>query len=450
MKDLSKIFRAYDVRGVYPTEIDEETTAAICRGYVAYLKPKTVALGRDVRVSGPKLWQAAAEALTRLGVNVIDLGVIVTDQLYFATVKYGYDGGIMISASHQPAEFNGMKFVRKGSIAISADTGLANIQQAAATVPDQPARVPGKVSKVNFLPDYIQHVLNYIDPKTIKPFRVVANANFGPAGQITKEIIKTAKLPIEIIELNCNLNGTFPKGRPDPLIPENRVETEKLIIDKKADFAVAWDVDADRCFFFDDTGQFVPAIISTAELAGWLLKTHPGQIILHDPRQNYPLREAVENAGGKLLLNKAGHAFIKDGMRRVGALFAAETTGHYYFRDSFFCDQGQVPFYLILQILSVAGKSLSQLVSPWREKYAVSDEYNFQVKDVKAKIEEVAKVFIDGKQDRLDGLTVEYPDWRFNLRGSNLEPLIRLNVESKNGPDDLKEKVSKLTQLIEK
>lgn len=451
------IFKAYDIRGLYPEEINEQAVYKIAQAYVQVFRPDgPIALGRDVRTSSPDLWQSAVKAITNAGYDVIDIGVISTDMLYFAVANYGYGGGITISASHNPAEYNGMKLVREKAIAVSADTGIMDIKKIALQDGEIIEPEKGQVTKKDILADYIKHCLAFIDVKTIKPMKIVADANFGMAGVVVKEMLKS--LPIELIELNFEPDGSFPKGRPDPKIKERRQEVSALVKQAKADFGVAWDADADRCFFFDEKGQDVDAYYTTAILAKHYLTKQPKEKILCDVRLIWAIRDVVNDFGGQLIINKPGHAFIKDTMRKEDVLFGGETAGHYYFKDNFYADNGMIPFLLILEMLSRSGEKLSTIADFYRQNYPNSGEINQEVKNPDKVLKLVEKKYKDGpsfakasegrgKIDKTDGISVEYEDWRFNIRKSNTEPLVRLNIEAKT-QELIDEKVKELLLLL--
>lgn len=445
-----KIFKAYDIRGIYPDQFNEDDAYKIAQAYATYIKPKNIVLGHDVRSSGNKLWQAAANGFLDAGVDVIDVGTISTDMLYFSVANYGYDGGITISASHNPREYNGMKMVREKSIAISSDTGLNEIRDLTINKTKLSSENKGKIIKKDILNDYINHILKFIDIRKIKPLKIVLSANFGLAGKVAEKIISKIPAKIEHECLDCVPDGDFPKGLPDPLIPERRTETSELVKNSHADLGVAWDADADRCFFFDENGNFIEGYYIVGILAKELLKNHPGDKILHDPRLVWATIETVKAAGGVPIITKTGHGFIKDRMRKENALFSGEMSAHYYFRDNWYADNGMIPFVTMLEILSQSKQKLSELVQPMIEKYPVSGEINNEVKDVKAVLEEAEKIYHDGKIDKIDGLSVEYPQWRFSLRGSNTEPKIRLNVETRGDRKLMEQKRDELIALIEK
>lgn len=445
---LNQIFKAYDVRGIYPDQIDEEAVFKIALGFVDFLKPRKVALGRDVRISSPALFESAKKAFISKGVEVWDIGEITTDQLYFAVSYYHLDGGITITASHNPKEYNGIKFVREKSIPISSDTGLLEIKKLALSA--QPGEGGGVVKKIAILDDYLDYLGKLVDVKAIKPFRVVANPNFGMEGEVLSRFVEKFRVPLEIIPLNYEKNGNFPKGRPDPLIPENRIEISDLVIETKADLGVAWDADADRCFFFDEQGNFIHPTFITALLVEKILKKYPQGTVLHDTRCFGAVKEAVEKAKGKLMLYKAGHAFLKEALAKYKAVFGAETSGHYYFADFFNCDNGFLPFLFILEILSGTQKPFSALVDQYRKKYFISEEINFKAQDqekIKNLLLTIEKEYEGGEPDYTDGLSYDFKDWRFNLRPSNTEPLVRLNIEATSS-DLLEEKTKELTEKI--
>lgn len=452
------IFRAYDIRGIYPIDFNEATAYAIGQAYAHVFRPREVVVGRDVRLSGYSLWQALTDGLTDAGVDVVNVGTISTDMLYFAVAHYHFDGGLTVSASHNPREYNGVKMVREKSTAISSDTGLFTVRDVVLEGYHTRAAVKGRVRYLDFLDDYLKHVLSFIDPAHIKPAKVVLNANFGLAGQVAEKLLSL--LPrsekgeplVASVPLNVVPDGSFPKGRPDPMIESNREETVRLIRAEEADFGVAWDADADRCFFFDERGGFVSGYFVTALLAEALLVKYPGGKIIYDPRLVWAIEDTVKRCGGIPLINKSGHAFFKDRMRQEEALFGGESSAHYYFDRNFFCDNGMIPFLLLLERLSETGQRLSQLAAPLRAKYFAAEETNFDLKSdeaVETKIKEVEARYSNGHVEHIDGLSVAYGrEWRFNLRPSNTEPLLRLNVEAKS-QELLEQKFAELKGLIE-
>jgi len=427
------IFRAYDIRGIYPTDIDEEAVYAIAKGYTAVFAPDEVAVGMDVRLSSPSLKKSLVESLLESGVDVVDIGQATTDMLYFAVGRYEYSGGIIVSASHNPREYNGLKMVREKVTAISSDTGLFEIRDLLKSGPP-PKTAPGRrgrLRKQEILDDYIGHVLSFIDAGAIRPFSFVANANFGFVGTPLRRL--AGCLPLKIKPLNFEPDGSFPKGRPDPLIEENRIETEQLIKDSGVNFGAAWDADADRIFFFDETGRFISGAYTTALLATIMLEKHGSDnTIIMDPRITWPILRSVSAMGGRSLISKCGHTFIKDRMRSEDALFAGEMSAHYYFRDNYYADNGIIPLLLLLEYMSKRGVTFSGMIDPFMENHVLSGEINFHVNDTGEVIERVRERFRDeGSEDFTDGYSVESDDWRFNVRPSNTEPLLRLNVEAR-------------------
>jgi phosphomannomutase len=442
--DFNKIFKAYDVRGIYPSQINAAVVGRIGEAYAAVRQPKKIAIGRDVRASGEELKQQLIHSLTSAGVDVVDIGVITTDQLYFTVGNYGYDGGISVTASHNPGEYNGLKFSDKGGAPISSES-LEAIRDWAASDNKTPAARPGKISEQDILADYVEHVLAYIDPDLIKPLRVVATANFGAVGRAVDKV--ASRLSLKLERLNWQEDGDFPKGPPNPLLPENREETAAAIKSVKPDLGVSWDADADRCFFFTGDGTFIPSAYIIALLSPLFLKKYPRSKIVHDVTTAWVMDDAIKAAGGTPVMNRTGHTFIKARMREEDAPFGGESSGHYYFRDSFYADNGVVPFLMIIQMVSQSGKSLAELAEPLMRDYVVSGEINFTVDDpVKAVAKVEAEFGNEGRTDKTDGLAVETDTWRFSVRPSNTEPLFRLNAEARDQQtlDDLVKKISAL------
>ncbi|MDX6497882.1 MAG: phosphomannomutase [Blastocatellia bacterium] len=442
------IFRAYDIRGVYPTDIDEEAYYRIAKAYTLLFHPKTVVVGRDARVSSVQLAESLISGFVDAGVDVIDIGGITTDMLYFAVGAYDYSGGIVVSASHNPKEYNGAKMVREKAAAISSDTGLFDIRDALKAGKDKDVRSEkkGTVKEKDVLDDYLKHVLSFIDTSVIKPFTFVGNANFGYVCFPASALVKT--LGLNLIPLNFVPDGTFPKGPPDPMLPENRIETERLTKSSGAGFGVAWDADADRCMFVDETGEFISGAYTTALLADILLmKEGNGNSIIFDPRVIWPALKVCEKHGARAIISKGGHAFMKERMRKENAIFAGEMSGHYYFRDNFFADNGVIPFLLVMEHLSKTGQPFSEVMRPYMEGHFMSGELNYRVKDIKKVIADVKQKFVgDGKEDFTDGYSLESSDWRFNIRSSNTEPLLRLNIEARQA--GLVEKIRAKIEVI--
>ena len=436
------IFRAYDIRGVYPNDLDEEAYYRIAKAYTYLFHPTTIVVGRDARVTSAQLAESLINGFVDAGVDVIDIGGITTDMLYFAVGAYDYSGGIVVSASHNPKEYNGAKMVREKAAAISSDTGLFEIRDALKAGKDKDVRSDkkGTVKERDVLDDYLKHVLSFIDTSVIKPFKFVGNANFGyvcfPASALVK------KLGLNLIPLNFVPDGTFPKGPPDPMLPENRIETERLTKSSGASFGVAWDADADRCMFVDETGEFISGAYTTALLADILLtKAGNDNAIIFDPRVIWPALKVCEQHGARAIISKGGHAFMKERMRKENAIFAGEMSGHYYFRENFYADNGIIPFLLLMEHLSKSDKPFSEIMRPYMEGHFMSGELNYRVKDIQKVIAGVKQRFAkDGNEDFTDGYSLETNDWRFNIRPSNTEPLLRLNIEARQ--PGLVEKIS--------
>lgn len=439
------IFKAYDIRGVYPGTINEEIIYKIGQAYAKFIQPKTVVVGRDVRMSGPALLEQLKKGLTDHGVNVVDIGVISTDMMYFAVANYGYDGGLQVSASHNPREYNGVKMVRAKAAPISGDTGIMDIRDLVVSGYHYEASEKGTVSSRDVLQDYVAKILSVIDVKKIKPFKVVANINFGATGRNLAEVAKT--LPLDIVWLNEQPNGEFPKGRPDPLIPENRTETSALVKSSQADLGVAWDADADRCYFFDETGRFLSGYFTSAILAEYFLKKYPQSKVVIDMKQNWAIKDTVAQAGGTALPNRTGHSLFKERMIAEDGVFGGEVSGHFYFKDFFYLDNGMIPFLIMLDILSTTGKKLSEIYQPLFEKYFAIEETNITVAHVPEVLNELKQRYHDGQISEIDGVSVDYPTWRFNVRSSNTEPLIRLNLEAKS-QQLMEEKEKEVIELI--
>jgi len=442
-------FKAYDVRGRVPEELNEDLAYRIGRAYAAFLSPARVAVGRDVRTSSLPLAAALTAGLNAAGVEVWDLGLCGTEQIYFAASHFKLDGGIMVTASHNPPEYNGMKFVREQSKPISGDCGLKEIELlAAGGAPLSPKSVQGGRVAVNCLPDYISHLLSYIDPGALPPLKVVVNAGNGCAGPVLDAL--EPHLPCRFIKIHHEPDPAFPHGVPNPLLPENRQATSQAVVAHGAAVGLAWDGDFDRCFFFDERGAFIEGYYLVGLIAQALLARHPGEPIIHDPRLTWNTIEMVEAAGGRPVLCKTGHAFIKERMRRENALYGGEMSGHHYFRDFAFCDSGMIPWLLVLQLMGRTGQPLSSLVAARMARYPVSGEINRKVNDPDAVLARVEDRY-RGKTatcDRTDGLSLEFPAWRFNLRKSNTEPVLRLNVETRQDPALLQEKTAELLSLM--
>ena len=436
------VFRAYDIRGIYPGDIDEEAYYRIAKGYVYVFKPAKMVVGMDARLSSPPLKASLIKGFLDSGVDVVDIGSITTDMLYYTVgASTEYSGGVVVSASHNPKEYNGMKMVREKATAISSDSGLFEIRDVLKAGKDAEVKSDkkGTQSERDILDDYIQHVLKSIDTSKVKKFTFVGNANFGFLCQPAAKIAE--KLGLNLIPLNFEPDGSFPKGPPDPMLPGNRTETEELVRKNHATFGVAWDADADRAMFFDEKGEFISGAYITALLADILLtKYGSDNAIIFDPRVIWPALDTVRRKGGRPIISKGGHAFMKDRMRRENGLFAGELSGHYYFRENFYADNGVIPFLLILEHLSTQDKPFSEIMTQYMAGHYMSGELNYHVKDIKAVIEKVKERYHgEGQEDYTDGYSLETAEWRFNIRGSNTEPLLRLNIEARK--DGLVEQV---------
>lgn len=441
------IFKAYDIRGVYPDQINEDAVYKIAQAYAKLFNPQSVVLGRDVRLSGPSLWEAAKKGLIDHGVDVIDIGVVSTDMMYFAVANYGYDGGITISASHNPKEYNGMKLVRADAVPVSGDTGIEDIKKLVLENYTHQAPINGELKHREVQAEYLEKCLTFIDVRKIKPFMVVANAMFGSA----LENVSKMNLPIKLVRMNETPDGNFPKGQPDPLQGQNQTETIALIQKEKPHFGVAWDADADRFFLFDETGRFIPGYYITAFLAKHIVINHKGGTVICDPRLNWAVFEKVIQAGGQVIVNRVGHSFIKERMRKNKAIFAGEMSGHYYFKDFYYCDNGLIPFLMLLQIFSETEKKVSDLFGAYFFRYPISGEINTKLNDqaqAEGILKEIEAKYKDAKIEKIDGLSIEYETWRANIRSSNTEPLLRLNVEAKDD-GTLKKKTEELMSFIQ-
>ncbi len=442
-------FKAYDVRGRVPEELNEDLAYRIGRAYAAFLSPVRVAVGRDIRTSSLPLTMALTAGLNDAGVDVWDLGLCGTEQIYFYTSHLELDGGIMVTASHNPPEYNGMKFVREQSRPISGDCGLNQIELLAAGRELSRSSPPrgGRVA-TDALSDYIGHLLSYIDPGALKPLPVVVNAGNGCAGPVLDALEK--HLPFRFIKIHHEPDATFPHGVPNPLLPENRDATAQAVRERGAAVGLAWDGDFDRCFFFDEHGDFIEGYYLVGLIAQALLHRNPGAAIIHDPRLTWNTIEMVQASGGRPVLCKTGHAFIKERMRLENALYGGEMSGHHYFRDFAYCDSGMIPWLLVLSLMCRTGQPLSTLVAARLARYPVSGEINRTVRDPDAVIQRVeARYQAEALAlDHTDGLSLEFPGWRFNLRKSNTEPVLRLNVETRQDPALLKTKTGELLAMM--
>lgn len=443
------IFKSYDVRGVYPTDFNEEIAYKITQSYIKLFNPKKVVLGRDVRESGESLFNSILKAFTDFGIDVLDIGVVSTDEFYFAVGSNDVDGGITVSASHNPREYNGMNFCKRNAEPISGDTGLSQMRDMVANddYMVEPSSTKGKVEKVSVRKDFIKNSISFIDKDKLKPMKIVANANFGVDYLILKKAIEMYNLPLTVIPLNENPDGTFPKGPPNPLLPENREETLALVKKESADLAVSWDADGDRCFFADENANFIEGYFITAILAREILKKEKGAKILIDPRLIWATTEEITSSGGTAIISKPGMTVIAGRMLKEQAVFAGEMSSHFYFKENFYRDNGIIPLFLILEMLSKYNTTLSKLALPYTSKYFISGEINFETENKDEIIKKAEEKYSNGKIEYIDGLSVEYNDWRFNLRKSNTEPLLRLNLEAKSETLQ-KEKTQELVNFI--
>jgi phosphomannomutase len=424
-----KVFKAYDVRGVHGTEIDEDGAYRIGRAYVEQFEPRTVAVGHDMRVSAPGMAAAVIEGAADGGADVLDLGLVGTEMVYFAVGDGGLEGGICVTASHNPKEYTGMKIVRRGALPVGGESGLLDVRDRALAGFGQ-VEHRGDIRQEDVWPRFVDKVLSFVDVSAITPLRVVIDAANGMAGTMLPPVLE--RLPIEVVRCYFEPDGTFPNHEPNPLLPENREFIVRTTRDQGADLGVAFDGDADRCFFVDDTGEFVPGDFVTALLAQAMLAREPGAKVIYDVRASWAVPRAIEEAGGIPIVSRVGHAFIKHRMRKENALFAGEVSAHYYFRDFSQADTGVVPFLVMLDVISRSARRLSDLLASFREHYFLSGEINTPVADVAVKLQELKERYAaaGGRLSHLDGLSVDFDDWHFNVRPSNTEPLLRLNLEA--------------------
>jgi len=449
MSVTPSIFKAYDVRGIYPDEFDESVAELVGQAFVTYLDAKRLAVARDMRLSSNSLAAAFIEGARTQGADIVDYGLASTDMLYYGVSHEKHDGGAMITASHNPKEYNGIKLVGRQASALSGDEGIASIRDMVIrhNIPS-PTSTRGTLSQAQLLDQYVSHVLSFTDTSIIKPFRLVLDAGSGMAGVAAPSIFDS--LPCQTTRLCFEIDGSFPNHEANPLIEANRKHLVSTVVDTQADLGIAWDGDADRCFFVDENGQFVPGDFVTTLLAEAFLLKHPGSTIIYDVRASHAVPNTVDRLHGKPLINRVGHAFFKKRMRETNAIFGGEVTGHYYFRDNAFADNGLIPALLILELLSKHGTSLVELLAPLRSRYFISGEINTTVQDmsiIPTKLDQISACYADATQHRIDGLSIEYPDWHFNLRGSNTEPLFRLNLEA-NKPSLMADKRDEVLSLI--
>ncbi|MCL5795414.1 MAG: phosphomannomutase/phosphoglucomutase [Patescibacteria group bacterium] len=441
-----KIFKSYDVRGIYPDTINEEIAEKIGIAFVNQFKLKKVAVGRDGRLSSPVLAKAVILGITRAGAEAVDLGIVSTDMVYFASANYDFDGALNVTASHNPSEYNGFKFVLRGAIAISSQDGLYDIRDRIVENKLEQAPTVGEVSTLEIYGDYIKKLLSLIDVKKIKPLKIVVDAGNGVAGYVIEKLFKT--LPVKIIPLYFEIDGKFPNHQPSPIEDENKVDLRAKVLEVKADLGMAFDGDGDRVFLVDEKGQDVSATVMTAMIAKKMLERLPKSRILYNVICGWIVPETIQKYGGVPSITKVGHSLIKAQMRKEDGLFAGEHSGHYYFKDLFYADSGMLASLIMFELICEESKPLSEIAQAYN-KYYLSGEINSKVGDQKAILENLKSKYNDGKQSELDGLSVEYPDWRFNVRASNTEPLLRLNVEAKN-QELMETKRDELLTLIRK
>jgi len=442
-------FKAYDIRGKVPSELNPELAYKVGKSFAKYINAKKVVVGYDVRHSSTDLCKSLIDGLTDAGSDVVNIGLCGTEMIYFSTPYLNADGGVMITASHNPTEYNGMKFVKRDSVPVGYDSGLNVIEQMILKNDlGENAASKGKVEELDIMNDFINNLSKFYDPKKIKPFKVVVNAGNGCAGLALDAI--ESRLPIKMIKLFNEPDSHFPNGVPNPLLIENRKPTIDAVLKNNANLGVAWDGDYDRCFFFDEKGNFIEGYYIVGLLAKSILKKFPGERIVHDPRLVWNTIDVVEKNKGVAVQSKSGHAYIKQKMREVNSIYGGEMSAHHYFRDNSYSDSGMIPFLLIMQLMSEDDKTLSDLVEEMIANYPCSGEINSTISDPAGKLKEIEKLYANGKIDKTDGISVEYDNWRFNLRMSNTEPIIRLNVESKGDVVVMEEKTKELLEVIRK
>lgn len=448
-----EIFKAYDVRGIYPRDMDADVARLLGRAFARVLgrlggkhtSELRVGLGRDMRLTAPEMAAGLREGLVAEGTRVIDAGMVGTEMLYYLVGSRELDGGAMVTASHNPKSWTGVKLVREGALALSGDAGIGEVRaEIEAKMPEAPGG--GSVEEVDIYSEFHRHVLSFIDPRQVTRHKVVADGGNGMAGPMAGPPLE--RLDLDLVTTHWKPNGEFPDHEPNPLLPENRRFIVEKVLEEGADLGIAWDGDADRCFFIDGSGEFVAGDFLCALLAASVLRKEPGAGIVYDVRASRAVPDTVREHGGTPHVNRVGHAFFKLAMREHRAAFGGEVSGHYYFRDFYCADSGTIPALLVLELISVEGKKLSEMVGDYRERYFISGEINSEVADQEGKIEEIAARYSDGALSRLDGVSVDYPDWHFNVRPSNTEPLVRLNLESLVSPEHMEERRDEVLRLI--
>jgi phosphomannomutase len=445
-------FKAYDIRGRVPSELDEELARAIGRAYAVLFQPRRVVVGRDMRLSSPTIAGALSDGLREEGVDVVDLGLGGTELVYFAAFHLageGVDGGIAVTASHNPADYNGMKLVQKGAVPISGDSGLREIEALAEKERGRPrGALRGKLEAVDVWPAYLDHLLSYVDAKALSPLKVVANAGNGCAGLVIDRLER--HLPLSFIKVQNEPDGRFPNGVPNPILVENHAATADIVRREGAALGLAWDGDHDRCFFFDEQGRFVEGYYMVGLFAEELLRAQPGAAVIHDPRLVWNTIDLVKKAGGRPVMSKTGHAFIKERMRKENAVYGGEMSAHHYFRDFAYCDSGMIPWLLLAQTMSRTGKTLGELVGDMQKSFPASGEINLKLTDAKAALAKVRAAFGEGALDidETDGISLEHARWRVNVRASNTEPVVRVNVETRGDEALLRERTEAVLGVL--
>src|SRR5260221_315748 len=446
----TSIFKAYDIRGIYPTTIDKNLAYQAAQGYINYAKPQgEIVVGNDVRLHSEEIKDSVAKGISDAGVDVVDIGLVTTDMLYFAVGNYNYAGGVQATASHNPPEWHGMKMIREKVVPLNLEEGIGQVRDFVVSGEKISSDTKGKITKRNIEDAYCDYILSWLHGKKLNKFKIVVNANFGYSGKIFEKIIKRANLPIELVKLNFEPDGNFPKGRPDPFVPENRVEFSELVKKSGADLGIAWDADGDRVFFCADGGTFVEPYYLNTILIKQMLQEFPKQKIIYDPRYTWALIDAAKENGGEPIAVRVGHSYIKEAMRKDNALFATESSGHTYYRDFWFADCGMIPPMQVLSFLTSNNVKLSDAVKPVMEKYIISGEINSEVADKEGKMKEIADKYKDAEQSTLDGISIEYKDFRFTVRPSNTESLLRLTLEAKS-EKLMKEKAAEVLEMIQK
>ena len=449
MTDAPACFKAYDIRGRIPDELDADLARRIGRAYADWLRPANVVVGHDVRLTSPELTEALADGLMAGGANVHHLGQCGTEEVYFATFHYAMDGGIMVTASHNPPDYNGMKLVREQARPISGDSGLHELGQRAVAGEFAAGAGRGRLQSLDHRADYLAHLLGSVDCSVLQPLTIVSDPGNGGAGVVVDGL--APQLPFEFVRLHHEPDGHFPNGVPNPILPENRAVTAEAVVRHGADMGLAWDGDFDRCFFFDANGRFLEGYYLVGLLAEVLLERSPGAPIVHDPRLTWTTLDVCAQFGGVAVQSKTGHAFIKERMRREDAVYGGEMSAHHYFRDFAYCDSGMLPWLLVAERMARSGKTLAQLVDERVERYPASGEINRRLADAAAALRAVEERYAPGalKVEHVDGLSVEFADWRFNLRSSNTEPVVRLNVESRGDPELMRQRTDELLAFLD-